>query len=170
MTTDTLLTPAEVWRGKIYSNGWKKPRYAFANRSQRFLTNYDEWLAGQNPSTADVTEKATGAKLGEIGIASPEDVSAAAATAREAQKEWAKVPGPKRGDVLREFSRLMLARSEEIADQIVRETGSIRAKAQWEIQMAAREFLEAAALGTQPHGTLTAAFEAGRQRISRRLP
>src|SRR5260221_10583167 len=113
MTTDTLLTPAEVWRGKIYSNGWKKPRYAFANRSQRFLTNYDEWLAGQNPSTADVTEKATGAKLGEIGIASPEDVSAAAATAREAQKNWAKAPAPNRGAALAESPRLMPAPSED---------------------------------------------------------
>src|SRR5258708_11127612 len=120
MTTDTLLTPTEVWSGKIYSNGWKKPRYAFVNRGQRFLTNYDEWLARQDFGTADVIEKATGAKLGEIGIASSEDVSAAAATARKAQKEWAKVPGPKRGDVLRELSRLILARSEEIADQILR--------------------------------------------------
>src|SRR5260221_6649563 len=46
MTTDTLLTPTEVWSAKIYSNGWKKPGLG----------------------TADVTEKATGAKLGEIGI------------------------------------------------------------------------------------------------------
>jgi benzaldehyde dehydrogenase (NAD) len=83
VTTDTLLTPIEVWSAKIYSNGWKKPGLG----------------------TADVTEKATGAKLGEIGIASAEDVSAAAATARQAQKDWAKVPGPERGDVLREFSR-----------------------------------------------------------------
>src|SRR6202047_4673557 len=170
MTTDTLLTPAEVRSGKIYSNGWKKPRYAFANRSQRFLTNYDEWLVRQDPGTADVTEKATGAKLGEIGIASPEDVSAAAAAARQAQKSWAQVPGPKRGDVLREISRLLLARSDEIADQIIRETGSIRAKAQWEVQMAAREFLEAAALGSQPQGILTADLEAGRQSIARRIP
>jgi hypothetical protein len=58
-----------------------------------------------------VIEKATGATLGEIGIASAEDISAAAATARKAQKEWAKVARPKRGDVLREFSRLLLARS-----------------------------------------------------------
>jgi benzaldehyde dehydrogenase (NAD) len=148
MTTDTLLTPTEVWSGKIYSNGWKKPGLG----------------------TADVTEKATGAKLGEIGIASPEDVSAAAATARQAQKSWAKVPGPKRGDVLREFSRLLLAHSDEIADQIVRETGSIRAKAQWEVQMTAREFLEAAALGSQPQGVLTADLEAGRKSIARRIP
>jgi benzaldehyde dehydrogenase (NAD) len=148
VTTDTWLTPTEVWSAKIYSNGWKKPGLG----------------------TADVTEKATGAKLGEIGIASPEDVSAAAAVARQAQKSWAKVPGPKRGDVLREFSRLLLARSDEIADQIIRETGSIRAKAQWEIQMASREFLEAAALGSQPQGILTADLEAGRQSIARRIP
>jgi benzaldehyde dehydrogenase (NAD) len=148
MTTDTLLTPTEVWSAKIYSNGWKRPGLG----------------------TADVTEKATGAKIGEIGIASAEDVSAAAATARRGQKDWAKVPGPKRGDVLREFSRLLLAHSEEITNQIVRETGSIRAKAQWEVQITAREFMEAAALGSQSHGILTADLETGRQSIARRIP
>lgn len=148
VTTDTLLTPIEVWSAKIYSNGWKKPGLG----------------------TADVTEKATGAKLGEIGIASAEDVSAAAATARQAQKDWAKVPGPKRGDVLREFSRLLLAHSEEVADQIVRETGSIRAKAQWEVQIVAREFSEAAALCSQPQGVLTATLDGGYQSIARRIP
>jgi choline dehydrogenase-like flavoprotein len=101
-----------------------------------------------------VIEKATGAKLGEVGVASTEDVSAAAAAARKAQKEWAKLPGPNRGDVLREFSRLMLAHSKEIADQLVRETGSVRAKARWEVEMTAREFLEAAALASQPQGIL----------------
>ncbi len=75
MTTDTLLTPAEVWSAKIYSNGWKKPGLG----------------------TADVTEKATGTKLGEIGIASAEDVAAAAATARRAQKDWAKAAGSEAG-------------------------------------------------------------------------
>jgi benzaldehyde dehydrogenase (NAD) len=148
MTTDTLLTPTEVWSAKIYSNGWKKPGLG----------------------TADVTEKATGAKLGQIGIASVEDVSAAAASARRAQKDWAKLPGPKRGDVLREFSRLLLVHSEEIANQIIRETGSIRAKAQWEVQITAREFMEAAALGSQSHGILTADLETGRQSIARRIP
>src|SRR5258707_11535259 len=138
----------QIWRGKLYSNGWKKPGLG----------------------TVTVIEKATGAKLGEIGIASPEDVSAAAVTAREAQKEWAKVAGPKRGDVLRKFSHLMLERAEEIGDQIVRETGSIWAKAEWEVQMASREFLEAAALGSQPQGILTADLEAGRQSIARRIP
>jgi benzaldehyde dehydrogenase (NAD) len=148
MTAETLLTPIEMWSGKIYSNGWKKPGLG----------------------TVDVIEKATGARLGETGIASPEDISAAAATAREAQKSWAKIPSPKRGDVLREFSRLMLAHSREIADQLVRETGSIRAKADWEVQITPREFLEAAALASQPRGILTATLEAGFQSIARRIP
>ncbi|MDB5783490.1 benzaldehyde dehydrogenase [Caballeronia mineralivorans] len=148
MTTKKLLTPTDIWSAKIYSNGWRDPGLG----------------------TEEVTEKATGATLGEIGIASPEDVSVAAATAREAQKEWAKTPGPRRGDVLREFSRLMLVHADELADQIVRETGSIRAKAQWEVHMSAREILEAGALGSQPLGVLTASAEAGRQSIARRIP
>src|SRR3984893_9749229 len=61
------------------------------------------------------------ATLGEIGVASTEVVSAAAAAARKAEKEWAELPGPKRGDVLREFSRLVLARSEEIWEKVAAE-------------------------------------------------
>jgi benzaldehyde dehydrogenase (NAD) len=82
MTTDTLLPPKEVWSAKIYSNDWKKPGLG----------------------TADVTEKATCAKFGEIGITSPEDVSEAVVAARQAQKERAKVPGPKRGDTSKKES------------------------------------------------------------------
>jgi AraC-like DNA-binding protein len=118
----------------------------------------------------EVTEKATGAKLGRIGIASPQDISAAAASAREAQKEWARMAGPKRGDVLREFSRLLIEHSQEVADQLGRETGSIRAKAQWEVQITPREFLEAAALAGQPQGIVTATLEAGFLSMARRVP
>ena len=148
MTIESLLLPAEMWNAKIYSDGWKKPGLG----------------------TADVIEKATGTKLGEIGIASAKDVAAAAAAAGGAQKEWAKQTGPRRGDVLREVSRLLLANSKEIADQLMRETGSIRAKAQWEVHITAREFLEAAELGSQPRGVLTATLEDGQQSLARRIP
>jgi benzaldehyde dehydrogenase (NAD) len=72
--------------------------------------------------------------------------------------------------VLREVSRLVLAHPDEIADQLIRETGSIRAKAEWEVHVTAREFLEAAALGSQPQGILTATLEGGFQSIARRIP
>ncbi|WP_175912344.1 aldehyde dehydrogenase family protein [Burkholderia sp. BCC1640] len=148
MPSTALLTPAHVWNEKIYSNGWKHPSLG----------------------TEDVAEKATGAKLGTIGIASAEDIAAAAASAREAQKAWAKLAGPQRGDVLREAARLVLAHADELAEQLVRETGSIRAKAQWEVHVTARELLEAAALGGQPKGILTQTMEAGFQSIARRIP
>lgn len=148
MTNSTLLKPTDLWSEKIYSNGWRRPGLG----------------------TEEVSEKATGAKLGTIGVASQEDVSLAALAAREAQKEWAKVPGPARGDILREFSRLVLVHADEIADQIVRETGSIRAKAFWEVQVSAREVQEAAALGSQPQGILAATEALGRQSVARRIP
>ena len=140
--------PATAWSGNIYSNGWKKP----------------------GNGTINIIEKATGIVLETIGIASTKDVAEAAISAGEAQKAWAKESGPRRGDVLREFARLLLVHAEEIADQLVRETGSIRAKAQWEVQITAREFIEAANLGSQPRGFLTATLDAGFQSIARRRP
>jgi len=148
MTRETLLAPIETWNAKIYSHGWRT----------------------SGLGTADVIEKATGAKLGETGVASAEDVTAAAAAAREAQRSWARLTGPQRGDVLREFSRLTLVHGDEIAEALIRETGSIRAKAQWEVQITAREFLEAAGLGSEPQGVLTASLEAERRSLARRVP
>jgi benzaldehyde dehydrogenase (NAD) len=143
-----LSATPEAWTGKIYSGGWVAP----------------------GGGTADVTDKATGAVIGSTGIASPADVDAAAEAAREAQAEWAAVPGPKRGDVLREFSRLVLANADEIAGRIVRETGSIAAKGAWEVHMTAREVLEAANLGSEPLGIVTATAEPGRHSVARRIP
>ncbi|NEA31319.1 benzaldehyde dehydrogenase [Streptomyces sp. SID13031] len=145
---DTWLAGQEAWSGKIYSDGWRLP----------------------GDGSMDVTEKATGASLGEIGVASSGDVAAAAARARAAQVEWAQVPGPLRGDVLRDFSRLVLERADEIAEQIVRETGSIGPKGQWEVQMTARESLEAANLGSEPIGIMAATAEVGRRSFARRVP
>lgn len=148
MTTYSLLAPATAWAGKIYSMGWKSPGLGIAA----------------------MTEKATGATLGETGIASPADITAAATTARQAQKAWAKLTGPARGDVLREVSRLLQVHAEEIADLLIRETASIRLKAEWEVQISAREFLEAAALSSQSAGVLGASLEVERQNIARRIP
>jgi benzaldehyde dehydrogenase (NAD) len=78
--------------------------------------------------------------------------------------------GPQRGDVLREAARLVLAYADELTEQLIRETGSIRAKAQWEVHVTARELLEAAALGSQPQGILTQTMETGFQSIARRIP
>jgi benzaldehyde dehydrogenase (NAD) len=143
-----LSASPDAWTDKIYSGGWVTP------------------CGG----TTDVTDKATAAVIGSMGVASAEDVARASTAAREAQARWATVPGPRRGDILREFSRLVLANAERIATQIVRETGSIRPKGDWEVHMTAREVLEAANLGSEPTGVLAATEEPGRQSVARRLP
>jgi benzaldehyde dehydrogenase (NAD) len=35
MTTDTLLTPTEVWSARIYSNGWKRPGLGTADVTEK---------------------------------------------------------------------------------------------------------------------------------------
>jgi benzaldehyde dehydrogenase (NAD) len=138
----------ELWQGMIFSAGWKPG------------------TGGKQP----VTEKATGAKLGEIGLASPGDVAVAGVEARGAQAQWAKLSGPARGDVLRKFADLVLKHEVEIAEWLIRETGSIRGKGHWEAQMAAREILEAASLGSQPSGSILASADTERQSFARRIP
>jgi benzaldehyde dehydrogenase (NAD) len=145
---ETGLAPEGVWSGKIYSAGW---------------------VAG-GAGELEITEKATGSKLGVIGHASVDDVATAAAVAKRAQAEWAKVPGPARGDVLRNFSRLVTEHAAEIAAQIVRETGSIGPKGDWEVFMSARESMEAANIGSEPIGIMNATAEPGRRSFAKRIP
>ncbi|WP_405793773.1 benzaldehyde dehydrogenase [Streptomyces sp. NBC_01506] len=144
----TLFAPDGAWNGKIYSNGWQEPGLG----------------------TEPVIEKATGAVLGHTGIASAADVASAAAAARQAQTSWARVPAPQRGDVLRRFAELLVEHADEIAEQLMRETGAIRFKGEWEARMTAREILEAAALGSAPQGILAASAEEGRRSVARRIP
>lgn len=146
---DKKLAPQRVWSGKLYSEGWVKPA-----------------AGGKLP----IEEKATGADLGSIGLADAADVAAAARVARKAQAEWARVPGPVRGDVVRRFAELVLAHAEEIAAQIVRETGSIGPKGDWEVFMTAREATEAANIGSAPVGFVNASAEVGRRSYAQRVP
>jgi benzaldehyde dehydrogenase (NAD) len=143
----TELAPADVWRNKIYSGGWK--------------------AAGGG--TIPVTEKATGEEMGSIGCASAADVSAAAAIAADAQRAWAATPGPQRGDVLREVARLLQVHADEIARQIIRETGSIRPKGHLEVKLAIREILEDAALASQLTGVITIFLLIHLRKVARRL-
>jgi len=146
--TKTGLAQPSVWSGNIYSDGWRSAEGGALN----------------------VTDKSTGERLGEIGRASAKDVASAALIARESQRAWAALPGPHRGDIVRKASQLVVEYADEIAAQIVRETGSIRAKGRAEAALTAREILEAASLASQPTGFITASESPGRRSIARRIP
>src|SRR5205085_2137973 len=140
--------PAQgLWNGKIFDGQWRDA----------------------SGGTQNVLEKATGTTLATIGIASADDVARAALTARKAQIAWAATPEPQRAQVLRTFARLVEEHTSELAEWIVRETGSVMGKAHFEIFLTIGDTHEAAALATQPKGHLLASTS-GRQSIAKRVP
>jgi benzaldehyde dehydrogenase (NAD) len=140
-----LLDPT-IWTGRMASAGWIE-------------------------STADaaVIEPATGDELGRVGLANPQDVARAARTAAEAQRGWAARPYHERAAVLRRAGDLWRQHAAEVQDWLVRESGSIRAKAAVETDAAAQECYEAATLASAPLGEiLPSALE--RMSLAQRVP
>ena len=116
-----------------------------------------------------VTEPATGDTLATVTLASAEDVGRAADAARTAQAEWARVPHFVRAAVLRKAGDLFAAHADELREWIVRESGSIPGKAEFELHVAAQECYEAAALASRPAGQILPS-EAPRLSYTRRIP
>ena len=116
------LLDSSIWHGKAYSGGWTEPG------------------GGQ----AAVIEPATGTELGRVGIASPADISTAAAAAAAAQPAWAALPYTQRAAILRKAGEIWLANAAEIEDWSVREGGKIPPAAQFETHVATEEIFEAA--------------------------
>lgn len=141
------LLDAQTWTGKILLDGW---------------------TAGGG-GTAPSYEPATGAVLGETGVATPDDVRRAATRAAEAQAAWAARRPTERAAVLRRAGLLFEEHASEIQDWIVRESGAIPPKAQLETHVAAQECFEASALSTHPQGEVLSTDE-DRWSMARRRP
>ncbi|UQX04104.1 aldehyde dehydrogenase family protein [Streptomyces sp. RerS4] len=119
--------------------------------------------------TAPVVEPATGRTLATLDLASPADVPEAAVRAQAAQHEWARTTHPERAAVLRRAGDLFTAHADELREWLVRESGSIPGKADFELHVAAQECYEAAALASRPAGQVLAS-EAPRLSFTRRVP
>ena len=101
-----------------------------------------------------MVEPATGKELGRTGVAGRADVTASAALAAAAQRDWAAIPFPERAAVLRRAGDVMQRHTIELRDWIVRESGGIPGKAYFELGHAAQNCYEAAALPSRSHGEL----------------
>ena len=98
------LLDGVAWEGKVFKGG--------------------AWTDGGGGTYA-VVEPATGDELGTMGQADADDVAEAAASAAEAQKEWAALPHTARAAVLRKAGDLWAEHADEIRDWNVREVGAI---------------------------------------------
>ncbi|WP_419999201.1 succinic semialdehyde dehydrogenase [Streptomyces boninensis] len=67
----------------------------------------------------------------------PEDVAAAVAGARSAQRDWARTPLRRRGEIVLAFHDLLLARQDQVLDLIQWETGKARYHAWQEVAQVA---------------------------------
>ncbi len=76
----------------------------------------------------------TGGELGRITAHTPADVAATVARAREAFATWRLVPGPVRGQLVREFGQLLREHKEDLGALVSVEAGKIRSEGQGEVQ------------------------------------
>ena len=136
-----------AWHGKIWTGAW----------------------ADGGGDAYDVVEPATGDTLGTMGLATPADVAAAAARAKEAQVAWVGTPYEERAAVLRRAGDLLNAHAGEIKEWLARETGAIQPFGGFQVHTSAAECYEASALPSHPYGEL---LRTGLPRLSfaRRIP
>ena len=146
MTEAQSFLSESLWNGRVFRGGWRDVA-----------------------SKQDVREPATGQVLSCVGVASQSDVAIAASEARAAQGGWAALAFDQRAAVFRKVAQLAQEHTEEIVRWIVRETGSIPPKAQFELQITIRCLYEAAAMPSQPQGLVLPSAD---QRLSfcRRTP
>ena len=118
-----LLDPA-VFHERLFSNGWRA-------------------AAGGG---VDVLDKASGEILARVGLANGADVGEACARARAASAAWAATPPSERAAILVRAADRWPPRVEEFLAWNIRETGGIRPKAEFEVDIGAGELREAAGL------------------------
>ena len=126
-----------------------------------------EWTA--RPAVADVIEPATGQVIGKIGMADTADIATAAASARKAQKAWAATSPDQRAGVFPKAVEAGHAHWDEIVEWIMRESGSVRAKAEFELRLSLKAIQLAGGMPYEAQG-LVLPSEAGRTSLAKRRP
>ena len=129
-----------------------------------------EFVDALDGRTAPVLEKATGRPMGSYAVGSAADVDRAVSGAVRAQREWAAALPDDRAWVLRRAGDILERRADEFVDVIMRETGSVRAKAAGEVAAARRKFHESAALPGRTAGELLPPFKPGKTALLQRIP
>ncbi|WP_420480647.1 aldehyde dehydrogenase family protein [Pseudomonas putida] len=126
------------------------------------------WVPGEMPATT-VTSPGNGQPLGTLANVGAEQVERSAREAAKAQRNWYTLPYEERASVLRKAAAIAEQYQAEIADWIVRESGSTQAKAAFESSITIKSLHEACALPSRSQGEVLPST-AGRLSIARRRP
>jgi benzaldehyde dehydrogenase (NAD) len=131
-TVRSLLMEPSVWAGKLYLNSWVKGR----------------------GGTVSATDKATGMEIGQVGVASSEDVDAACNAAASAVSTWATTPPERRAEIIRYAGKLLDQHKDEVVYWLVRESGSTKFKANIDLQLTLGHFANSADFALRPARTV----------------
>ena len=145
------------------------PTPSTPNRWDGALFVNGEFVPAEDGRTSTVLDKARQEPLGAAGWASPADLDRAARAAAVAGRTWAATDFGTRADLLREVAERLRDRSAEFADLIVRETGSIRGKAEYEVHGAIDELHQAAALAGAASAETLPSRAPGRESVAQRV-
>ncbi|WP_201205324.1 benzaldehyde dehydrogenase [Pseudomonas sp. S37] len=126
------------------------------------------WVPGELPATT-VTSPGNGQPLGTLANAGAKQVEQSAREAAKAQRNWYALPYDERARVLRKAAAIAEQYQAQIADWIVRESGSTQAKAGFEASITIKSLHEACALPSRSQGEVLPST-AGRLSIARRRP
>jgi benzaldehyde dehydrogenase (NAD) len=140
----------QAWHGAIFVGGTFRPPAA--------------------GGTLDVRDKASGEIFATAGRATAADVDTAVGAALAAQPGWAARTYAERAALLRDVAAVLAEQAKPMRDLIIRETGCIGGKADYEIGAAASELHEAAALASRASGEVLQTGHPGRFSLSERLP
>ncbi|WP_321964653.1 aldehyde dehydrogenase family protein [Paraburkholderia sp. J7] len=140
------------------------------NRSEWHRSIYSSRWTSEGVNSLEVMEPATGELLDIVGLASKHHVYEAAEAAVSVQRRWADTAPGTRAAILRRAAALFEERKPEILEILMRESGSIMPKAEFEFASVISELHEAAALTTQPEGLLLPSGSPTRLSIARRVP
>ncbi len=146
--SESLPVLPDVANGCVHDNGQWRPA-----------------TGGSRP----VIEPATGRTIGSVGIASAADMKGAIDRAHAAQKAWAATPPRDRAAVLLKASQALMARFDDYAMAIARETGGIVAKGQHEVREASVLCQVAAGLPMAAQGHVLPSTP-GRMSLAKRVP
>jgi len=93
------------------------------------------WKESQNSNTDKIINPTTEEIVGEVPNATPAEVVEALEAAREAQKEWRRMPARSRADLLRKFTAEIRKNKDALAQLITDEQGKLLKVAQFEVEV-----------------------------------
>src|SRR5581483_6095400 len=127
-------------------------------------------MATTGTETFESTSPADGETIGVFPRSTADDVDRAVASAKEAYAHWRLVPGPKRGEILFRFARLLEQEKDALTDLMTHEMGKVRAEAGGDVQEAIDITYYMAGEGRRLYGQTTPSELPDKWNMSVRMP